>query len=229
MDLSPNPNMKGRSAMSIRKALVLIAVVMVGLTAWAQDYPKIQVYADYSLVHFNPSKAFTSSHNLNGGGGGVVFNFTKYVGIKMDLQGYGSQTNAFVIPAGTRVGNVVTAAPLAFNVNGNLFTYLFGPQIQKHGRFAPFGEVLFGGAHSNVYGNVFKIVGITVTGIGAAPSNNGFALLAGGGIDIKLSHAIAVRPAEVGYLLTRFGNNFTGAGAQSQNNFRYSGGIVFQF
>lgn len=143
----------------------------------------------------------------------------------MDLQGYGSQTNAFTIPAGSRIGNVVTTAPLRFNANGNLFTYLFGPQIQKHGKFAPFGEVLLGEAHSNVYGNVFKLVG----GIGAAPSNNGFSLLAGGGIDIKLSHAIALRPAEVGYLLTRFGNNFTGAGAQSQNNFRYSGGIVFNF
>ena len=53
--------------MSIRKALLIGAVVMIGLTAWAQDYPKFQAYADYSLVHFNPSKAFTTSHNLNGG------------------------------------------------------------------------------------------------------------------------------------------------------------------
>ncbi len=215
--------------MSIRKALVLVAVVMSGLTAWAQDYPKFQAYADYSLVHFNPSKRFTSSHNLNGGGGGIVYNFTHMLGLKIDLQGYGSQTNAFTIPAGSRIGNVTTVAPLRFNANGNLFTYLFGPQIQKHGKFSPFGEVLFGGAHSNVYGNVFKTVGASVAGVGAAPSNNGFSLLAGGGVDINLSHAVAIRPVEVGYLLTRFGNNFTGAGAQSQNNFRYSGGIVFNF
>jgi hypothetical protein len=68
-----------------------------------------------------------------------------------------------------------------------------------------------------------------MAGIGAAPSNNGFSLLAGGGIDIKLSHAIAVRPGEFDYLLTRFRNNFTNQGAQSQNNFRYSAGVVFQF
>jgi Outer membrane protein beta-barrel domain len=215
--------------MNFTKVVALIAVVMIGLTAWAQDYPKIQVYGDYSLVHFNPSKRFTSSHNLNGGGGGVVYNFTHMLGIKMDLQGYGSQTDAFVIPAGSRLGNITTASPISVNVNGNLFTYLFGPQIQKHGRFAPFGEVLIGGAHSNLYGNAFKVVGATVAGIGAAPSNNGFALLAGGGIDIKLTHAIAVRPGEFDYLLTRFGNAFTGAGSQNQNNFRYSAGIVFQF
>jgi hypothetical protein len=50
----------------------------------------------------------------------------------------------------------------------------------------------------------------------------------GGGLDIKVSRVIALRPVEVDYLLTRFGNPITQNNA-NQNSFRYSGGIVFQF
>ena len=77
--------------MSLRKALFLGVIVTMGLAARAQDVPKVEVYGDYSLVHFDPSKRFTTSHDLNGGGGGIVFNFGKYFGIRGDFQGYGSR------------------------------------------------------------------------------------------------------------------------------------------
>jgi hypothetical protein len=39
---------------------------------------------------------------------------------------------------------------------GNLFTYLFGPQVKLRAhKFEPFASLLFGGAHTNVYGNAF--------------------------------------------------------------------------
>jgi outer membrane protein OmpA-like peptidoglycan-associated protein len=207
--------------------LPLGIITMIAVTAWAQDYPKVEVGADYSFVRFNPSKAFTTSRDINGGGGSFTYNFTRVFGFKADFQGYGSETSTFLIPAGSRIGSVTTISPVSFTANGNLFTYLFGPQIKRHGRFEPFGEVLVGGAHSNVYANAFKQVGLTVTGIGAAPSNNAFALVAGGGFDIALSRHFALRLAEVDYLLTRFGNNITGN--QNQNSFRYVGGVVFRF
>ena len=41
--------------------------------------------------------------------------------------------------------------------NGNVFTYMFGPQIKKHsGKFQPFGEALFGAAHSNLYAQIYN-------------------------------------------------------------------------
>jgi opacity protein-like surface antigen len=213
--------------MSIRKTMLLAGIVLMGLSAWAQDYPKAEVSADFSFVHFNPSRRFTSAHNIFGGGGSLTYNFSHLVGIKMDLQGYGSQTNAFTVPAGTRIGTVTTLSPVRVNVNGNLFTYLFGPQFKKHsGRFDPYVQALVGGAHSNVYGNLFRT--LTLTGIGAAPSNNAFAFTVGGGLDIKLSHAISFRPAEFGYLLTHFSNQLTG-NSNTQNNFRYAAGVVFGF
>ncbi len=49
--------------------------------------------------------------------------------------------------------------PTVGNVQGNVFTYMFGPQIKKHsGKLQPFGQALFGAAHSNVYANVVDTI-----------------------------------------------------------------------
>jgi hypothetical protein len=49
----------------------------------------------------------------------------------------------------------------------------------------------------------------------------------GGGLDISLSHRIAIRPIEIDYMLSRYSNPLTSTG--NQNNFRYNAGIVFKF
>jgi hypothetical protein len=213
--------------MSIRRLFMLGTFLLMGLSAWAQAaYPKVEAYADFSLVRFNPTKRFTNSHTIYGGGGGFTYYFSKVLGVTADFQGYGSQNSSFTIPAGgISLVPLVPATPTRFNANGNLFTYLFGPQFKVHKhKLEPFGQVLFGGAHSNVYANLSKQPGLA--GIGTAPSQNAFSLLAGGGVDVVVAKHIAIRPVEVGYLLTRFSNRFTGN--QNQNNFRYSAGIVFR-
>jgi hypothetical protein len=58
-------------------------------------------------------------------------------------------------------------------------------------------------------------------------SDNGFAMTAGGGFDVKLANHFSVRPVKVDYLLTRFAA--AGADAQSQKNLRVSTGVVFHF
>lgn len=207
--------------MNCKKMIVLAAVVMmIGMTAWAQDYPKAEVAVDFTYLHFVPAKA-SGSVNLWGGGGQFTYNFTKYIGIKADFQGYGSKNHnfTFVPPA--------VAVPTTINAQANAFTYLFGPQIKARGRIEPFGEILFGAAHSNVYANIFKTAAAIRTR-SSAPSNNGFAMAVGGGLDFKLSHSIAVRPGEFDYLLTRFGNPVT-QNNNNQNSFRYQAGVVFEF
>lgn len=49
-------------------------------------------------------------------------------------------------------------------------------------------------------------------------------MTAGGGIDIRVSRLIAVRPVQAEYFLTKFfdGNN------NRQNNFRFGAGIVLR-
>lgn len=215
--------------MTLSKSLAFGTMLLLAVAALAQEYPKAELALDYSYMHFAPSQAFTNNKSLNGGGGAFVWNFTEHIGVKMDLQGYGSFTDTFHIPAGT------PGLPAGANgsVSGNLFTYLFGPQLKfRKQRYEILTDTLIGAAHSNVYGTAFKTICQPIAGgCGAnssSPSNNGWAVLLGGGVDIPINHTFSIRPAQLDYLLTRFGNFFTEANA-NQNSFRYSAGVVINF
>lgn len=208
------------------KAIQLAAIVLLfGLTAWAQEFPRAELAVDYSFARYAPSASYTQGHSLNGGGGAIKININEYLGFLMDLQGYGSNKSTFTIPPNTYFPGGGSGT-----VSGNLFTFLFGPQIKvrAHG-LHPFAQLLFGGAHSNVYGNAYKQIcqpiagGCSFTG---APASDAFAMAFGGGVDIPLGHSISFRPAEADYLLTRFTNHFANT---NQNNFRYSAGLVFSW
>ena len=204
--------MKGESVM--KKLFVLVVISLMGTLAFAQEGSKIQVGLDYSYFRFNPENSGTlNSHSLNGGGGEIAYFFTSMIGIKGDFQGYGSLTTNF-----TRNGVIASAS-------GNLFTYNVEPIIKfTHSRLQPFGEALFGGAHSNFYGNLCK----EFTCISNNPSNNAFDFILGGGLDVSISPHVQFRPVEADFVLTRFGNGFTN-GNQNQSNFRYQAGIVLRF
>jgi Outer membrane protein beta-barrel domain len=214
--------------MKIRSAIILGIVLLFGAGAYAQDYPKVEVTADYSYIHANPqNNNIIGTFSLNGGGGSGAFYFSKYIGVEAEFEGYGSFQHNLVIAGGTPVcpgGCVITAS-------GNLFTYNVGPILKYRMRhFEPFAEVLFGGAHSNFYGNLFTSCSGVPGCLSASksPSNNAFDFIIGGGLDVPLTKAISVRPVEFDYLLTRFGNGFTG-GNNNQSNFRYQAGISFRF
>lgn len=200
--------------MKIRTALLLGIVLLFGTTAFAQDNPKIEVSGNYSYMRFNPQNNNISglgAFSLNGGGGAVSYFFTDMIAIKAEFEGYGSTTRTF--SNGT-------------SVSGNLFTYNVGPVFKyRTGHFQPFAEALFGGAHSNAFVNICNSAGTVCI---KSPSNNAFDFLIGGGVDIPVTKSISIRPAELDYVLTRFGNGFT-SGNNNQSNFRYQAGVVFSF
>lgn len=205
------------------KWIPFAVIGLLSTMAWSQDVPKAEVGIDYSYVRFSPALSGTNGHSLNGGGGTLVLNFGHFVGIEADFQGYGSTTSTFAFGP---TPNFPTGA--VASVQGNLFTYLFGPQIKVHAhRVQPFVHVLFGGAHSNVYANAFKNICLPTSGIcsfSRSPSSNAFAMAIGGGVDIPIGHVVSIRPAGIDYLLTDFTNPFNNS---HQNNFRYLGGITF--
>ncbi len=91
------------------------------------------------------------------------------------------------------------------------FTYMAGPRVnQKVGRFRLFEHALFGVAQ------------LRARAEGQSASDSDFAFAAGGGADMNISKHLAIRPAQVDYLLTRFAK-------QNQQNFRYSTGVVVKF
>lgn len=93
-------------------------------------------------------------------------------------------------------------------ISNHDYFFLFGPTLASHSNesFTPFAHALFGVAHAS----------------GGGFSDNAFAMGLGGGLDVKVANHVAVRLGQFDYLMTRFGS-------ATQNNFRYSAGIVFRF
>ncbi len=109
-----------------------------------------------------------------------------------------------------------------------MFIYQFGPQIKKHsGTWQPYGHTLYGVAHSAGYSAVLRAKGggtYVLTNSGG--NENAFAMEVGGGLDIRLSPHVQLRPVELDFQLTRFGFQTFSA---NQNNFKYFGGVNFTF
>jgi len=192
-------------------------MLLLTVAAVAQDEtPKFEVPVGFSFANVHPNTAQLTSFNVFGGGGGFVFNLGKVIGIKSEFMGYTQGSGQKLVLNGEGVGNV----------SGNLFTYMFGPQFKKHsGKFQPFAEALFGGAHTNLDANLCKLEGCA-SGSG---SNNGFAMEFGGGLDIPITKSIQFRPVEVDYLATHFGSNHVAGYSAWQNNFKYIAGVNFTF
>ena len=91
-------------------------------------------------------------------------------------------------------------------IGTSTYTFLFGPQISLPSRVSPFGHVLLGGAHNSTGG--FGI--------------SSFSMALGGGVDAELTDRFHWRLIQMDYLLTQFGGG-------SQNNFRFSTGILIRF
>jgi len=202
----------------MKNALLALCILLLGLTVWAQDVPKVEIPVGFSFINVHPNLAPITSFNVFGGGGQVDFNFGNVFGIKADFMGY---------TQGSGLRNQLQEHGLAGAANGNVFTYMFGPQIKKHsGKFQPFAEALFGAAHTNAYATILTEEGKILQGQG---NNNGFAMALGGGIDFQVAKHLALRPVEVDYLLTRFTANHVANYTANQNNFRYVGGLNFLF
>src|SRR5713101_6060431 len=99
--------------------------------------------------------------------------------------------------------------------NTHLKTYLIGPQLRFPGPISPFAHFLIGGAHESTTSSTGPL-------ITASPTRNAFATTLGGGLDLKVLPFISLRPVQIDYLLTHFNSN-------TQNQFRYSAGIVLRF
>ena len=205
--------------------------LLLGLLACLWAIPalsqSVEVTGEYSYFRFNPTLGNLNNRNLNGGGFDASFFFTHMLGVKADMLFYGSTNITTTFPTTVTAHGTIPAGTVS--TNGTLKTYLFGPIVKarmKH--FEPFGEVLFGVAHTNAYANIFTALqnepGSTFHFQG---NQNPFSMAAGGGIDWPVSHAIAIRVAELDYVLTRLTNPITST--NNQNHFRYVAGVQFRF
>jgi opacity protein-like surface antigen len=182
--------------------------------------PRVEVFLGYSYLRAVPSPAAGNRLGwLNGGSASIAFNLNRYLGIVGDFGGL-DDTQLLLQGTGTNPSTTVDSS-------GTVFTYLFGPRLsfRGHDRVTPFGQVLFGGIHAS---QATLSSGCTGTGCTLLPSESKFAMTAGGGLDVKVNHHIAIRIIQAEYLMTNFEDRTTGASA-TQNDMRLSSGIVFRF
>jgi hypothetical protein len=211
--------------MKIRIVVLVGLALLMGRTAFAQEYDKMELSGNYTYASGNPSNVL-HHFALNGGGGAFDYNFNRFFGLKWDMQGYGASTSTFT--AVTVVNPLIAGTTVipSVSASGNLFTYMGGPQLRLPTHtFKPFAEFLFGGAHTNLYRNLFHAVGVT----SSAVSNNSFAMAIGGGFDIRLSRHFSLRPFQMDYMLTTFKDTLVPGGSNTQNNWRYLAGINLTF
>ena len=180
----------------MQKIVVVLSILLLfSALASAQS---ANIFFGYSYAH--ASLTGVNATNLNGWNGSLEGKFLPWIGFVADLGGYyGSQTLA-------QVGRV----------NGNVYTFTFGPQVSVGlGRFRPFAHILIGAGHTSASTHSGAVVQ------NFSDSDTSFANLVGGGLDYKIIKGLAWR-GQLDFMQTRFYS-------ETQNNVRFSTGIVLRF
>ena len=161
--------------------------------------PKFEVAGMYSYINFNPGSGF-SNWNNQGGTASFTYNLNKWLGLTAEGGDYTYKRDVN-----------------GFRPSGTVQTFLFGPRLNlvRSNYFVPFVEFLIGGFHAD-----FPVTGTS--------SQNSFALVAGGGVDVVFTKHVAWRFAQIDYLQTNAnGLNLNSSGRQ--NSVRLGTGLVLRW
>jgi hypothetical protein len=157
------------------------------------DSSKLEVYGGYDYVRFNVNADVTGQPPFQ------TFN----------ANGGGGQLVYNVDNWLGVLGDVGGYWATNATTHGAAVPYLFGPRANlRRGKITPFAQVLLGGV-------------VTSSGIEQSGWQSHFAMSAGGGIDIKVSRHVSIRPVQAEYFMTKIPDGLN----NRQDNFRLSTGI----
>ena len=227
----------------MRRVVTASAVILVSsFAAFAADYGQFETFLGYTYVRFQTSNQFVGepfdlnvpNFSASGGSAQFAYNFNRWFSVVADAGAVtntgtvGNFNHSILFPALSRGGGF----------NGILANYLLGPRVsfKKGSRFVPYVQALFGGAtlwESLPVPDVAIIAGGGViipngANIRFNRATSGFAMTAGGGLDIKMNKHVYLRPVQAEYFLTRL-SPIGAFGVTTRNNFRYSAGINFSY
>lgn len=201
------------------RKLIGVFVVMIcclSLTPAQQPKPaalnKWDVFAGYSFSRASVVSEYPFPMILNGGQGAVTYNFTKHLGATAEVAGYTNDTDG-----------------ATFKTEG----YLFGPTVRfgpKNSRFSFFAHQLFGVTHIGITPDSSANCNSTQRTCAANP----FTTASGGGVDVKVSKHLWVRPVQLEYFneavsVGALENEYVGNEHISLQGLRYSAGAVYRF
>lgn len=185
--------------MRLRPILLAGALLLPSTLALGQGVRGPDLALTYSSVLANAGPAQCGCFHLSGGTAQLLFPFSSHWAAVGDLSG---ATTASVNGGATGLSLLTYTGGLRYRVPAS--------------RLRPFAEALIGGAQG--FNSYFP-------GAGKVYSATGFALLAGGGVDLNLSSGFALRLAQADFLHTNLPNGTN----NRQNNTRLSAGFVLRF
>lgn len=225
---------------------VIVASVSFVFAAGATELPRYETFVGYQFTRFNTNFPVTatplvtsgglSNFDAHGGSAQFIYNFNHWLGLAFDA---GAVTNTNLTPL-TLISLTGVAIP---NFDTTVTHFVAGPRFTWHNesRFKPYAEALFGGSYGTAS---FRCDPTLTTFCGTNPvigplssrvqiSHTVYAMMIGGGLDIKVSRRFFVRPAGFDYYMTRPPTqavDFFAPGFRSdRNNWRYTAGVVFGF
>jgi len=191
-----------------RWIIFTMAFLFAGLPSFAQSASArserpaaLELALAYSADRMNAPPGGCSCFWMRGGKAEINANLYRNIGLVAELAGeHADNTNA-------------AHDQLSF------ISYLIGPRytVRASHRLVPFAQVLVGGIHG--FDAFFPNQN------GSANTPDGFAMAAGGGLNVGLSRHLAIRAVQADYLLTKLPNNIN----DRQNHLRLAAGIVFRF
>jgi len=193
---------------SIQKAGILVILVcVIASAAFAQDSPKAEIFAGYSYADAEVSNI------SKGWNGAVAGNFTNWFEVVGDVSGHYHSQNAVGIEGEPNVETKI-----------NVYTLTAGPQFtMRIGRVAPFVHLLAGIARTSL--SVSEHAGNV--NFSVSDRSNGFAGIAGGGLDIEATRSLGIRAIQIDYNYIQF-DTFGVKGLHS-NAVRIGTGLVIRF
>lgn len=201
----------------------LFVAVLTTLSVSAQDdRSKVEFFGGYSylstetgLDEVDPD-IFDSRVGSHGFNTSLTGNVSRYVGIKGD---FSWNQRTWDVTNGTDTAN------LKFRTNQFLGGVQFKDNNKDAGRVKPFGHILAGVANQRVSGSVTS-GGVTESD---SLSTNNFAMVFGGGVDVRVNKRVDVRLFQFDFNPVFFKDQDTDFGTvqgRTQKNFRISVGIV---
>lgn len=198
-----------------------------GLTAFAQDsddYKKGEFFAGYSSAIYVDDSADVVARGVNISG---VYNFKRNIGIKADASATFSKSETFRFIPGF---DNPTQAEVRYKSASSIYNLVGGIQIKNNSseaRFKPFAHAMAGvGQFREKVTDQFCTTPSNCTNVPASETDTGFAVVVGGGLDIKVNRRIDLRVVQFDLNSISFQRSISNR--SSIGTFRFSTGIVFK-
>jgi hypothetical protein len=163
-----------------RFILWTVGLLLLSIPGWAQEsaYPKAEVFGGFSIASMGVSSTATDPVT---GLPVSVSTRESFWGWQASLAGNLHRHLGFVGDFGGQYKNVA-------GIGISNYQYMFGPRISIRGeKITPFVHGLFGASRASVVGTD------PVSGLTIGVSSTGFGMGLGGGLDVNISHRLALR------------------------------------